>query len=761
MATIRADAVSGTVENTNGITDTDTTLESADLADLPVVGSGDIARITFATFDGVHVSAFEIAHVTDHTDGATTATISRGEEGTTEQSWANGTDWFHALNVQDIQDIVTDLSNHTSDTTNPHSVTVTQVGAVENLGATPSIQADTRANQPAAGTAGRLYHVTDEDVLERDNGTSWLQVLDLTHRNTTTNPHNVTAAQTGAVDDVGGVPSFEANTRANQPAAGTAGRLYYVTDEDVIERDDGAAWQQALDLTHRNDTTNPHGVTTTQIGAANDPHGNAEHSADFSPQSDVHVIVFHGTDSTVARPSGYAYVEWRGDAEPDNAQDDDIWVPANLDDQHIHLSQHPKRVDTAITYQIPTDFADLQTAIDSLANEIPDRGTLITLNIETGHTVASQLFVADATDASMFRITSDDATVTIQRDQLTQDLTGGGVYPAFGAIDRSTLPTIAVQFDMDLSGTATNRYGVYLWNQCSVMIEGGAGITTCGGGGLAVRENSKAYARNTDWSNSGQDGGNNSNGISSNGASIVYARGATCNDVVAAHGLRATAGSILNAFQTNASRCGRSNIRASLGSRVYANGGTFDDGGQSGAGHGAAATGNSMLAVDDSSITGATDNNIYATQGSVVNASTVTATGAGNDGVQADTGSVVNADSNSAFDSAGRYGIVAQHGSIVNANTATATQCGNSGVRSLYGSTVNAKGVDATEASSRGMRAVEGYINAEGANARTTIGSDGAADFDVANGSTIVANNATGGTSQTTNSITADGIIFQ
>ena len=35
------------------------------------------------------------------------------------------------------------------------------------------IMRDTRANQPAAGQPGRLYYVTDEGVLERDNGSTW------------------------------------------------------------------------------------------------------------------------------------------------------------------------------------------------------------------------------------------------------------------------------------------------------------------------------------------------------------------------------------------------------------------------------------------------------------------------------------------------------------------------------------------------------------------------------------------------------------
>lgn len=37
---------------------------------------------------------------------------------------------------------------------------------------------DTRANQPAAGKPGRLYYVTDEEVTERDNGSTWEDVSD-------------------------------------------------------------------------------------------------------------------------------------------------------------------------------------------------------------------------------------------------------------------------------------------------------------------------------------------------------------------------------------------------------------------------------------------------------------------------------------------------------------------------------------------------------------------------------------------------------
>lgn len=51
-------------------------------------------------------------------------------------------------------------------------------------------------------------------------------------------------------------------------------------------------------------------------------------------------VVFHGTDGTVARPEEFAYVEWRGSAEPVNQLEDDIWIPDDLTAQHDHDGIH-------------------------------------------------------------------------------------------------------------------------------------------------------------------------------------------------------------------------------------------------------------------------------------------------------------------------------------------------------------------------------------------------------------------------------------
>lgn len=40
-------------------------------------------------------------------------------------------------------------------------------------------------------------------------------------------------------------------------------------------------------------------------------------------------FVNHGSDGTVARPVGYASIEWLGSAEPENAIDGDTWIEAS------------------------------------------------------------------------------------------------------------------------------------------------------------------------------------------------------------------------------------------------------------------------------------------------------------------------------------------------------------------------------------------------------------------------------------------------
>lgn len=78
---------------------------------------------------------------------------------------------------------------------------------------------DTRANQPAAGIPGRIYFVTDEGVLERDNGTAWEDISSV--GSGMTNP--MTTAGDVIYGGASGVPARLAKGTAAQVFAMNAG----------------------------------------------------------------------------------------------------------------------------------------------------------------------------------------------------------------------------------------------------------------------------------------------------------------------------------------------------------------------------------------------------------------------------------------------------------------------------------------------------------------------------------------------------------
>lgn len=92
MARIRSNNVFGTTTN-NPLAAGGTTLNSAGLANLAAVSGGNEAIITLDP-NRVH-GAPEIVVVTAHTGSATSATIVRGQFGTTARSHPVGTEWVH------------------------------------------------------------------------------------------------------------------------------------------------------------------------------------------------------------------------------------------------------------------------------------------------------------------------------------------------------------------------------------------------------------------------------------------------------------------------------------------------------------------------------------------------------------------------------------------------------------------------------------------------------------------------------------------
>lgn len=88
---VRGNLVAGTL--TAALTNVATSMSSAGLANLPVVDATSHAAVVIEN---------EIVYVTAHTAGATTATISRGQDGTTAAAHNSGVAWVHGPVVSDM-----------------------------------------------------------------------------------------------------------------------------------------------------------------------------------------------------------------------------------------------------------------------------------------------------------------------------------------------------------------------------------------------------------------------------------------------------------------------------------------------------------------------------------------------------------------------------------------------------------------------------------------------------------------------------------
>lgn len=98
---VRADFVAGALDATLAIGAT--SMSSPALADLPAISATQHALISLFTTDGNgRVTKKERIKVTAHTASATTATIVKAQEGTTDQAWASGDKWEHAPGANDI-----------------------------------------------------------------------------------------------------------------------------------------------------------------------------------------------------------------------------------------------------------------------------------------------------------------------------------------------------------------------------------------------------------------------------------------------------------------------------------------------------------------------------------------------------------------------------------------------------------------------------------------------------------------------------------
>lgn len=120
MSRSRTAFLSGTITD-NPLTNVATTINSAALASLPAIASPDIAVLVLDPTGSA--GAPEVVYVTAHTGSATSATISRGKEGSAARQHASGIAWVHGPTLYDFKGWRLEGENTSEQTTTSTSAT--------------------------------------------------------------------------------------------------------------------------------------------------------------------------------------------------------------------------------------------------------------------------------------------------------------------------------------------------------------------------------------------------------------------------------------------------------------------------------------------------------------------------------------------------------------------------------------------------------------------------------------------------------------
>lgn len=418
-------------------------------------------------------------------------------------------------------------------------------------------------------------------------------------------------------------------------------------------------------------------------------------------------------------------------------------------------------INTDTTFQIPSDYATLQDAIDDLADRVVVRGVAVTLNIESGHALTGGVLL-EAADYSMFRISSDDATVPLDAawvgvsdDDMTEP--GGNRSNAWMIGAYCHLPVVDTTIDMGGKGDA----GIYLPFASVAHVTLNGGVINSGGVGIEMRASVVRAERST-WD------GAASSGIRCTQGSIgafQQANAASCNSNADGNGaVFSSRGATLVFQQGSCPNSGDAGLRCQ---RAYLNGQNADASGA--ADQGAMAQIGGWMVLRLANLSGAGTNGIEARAGTTINAERANVSNCTR-GVWARRGGRVVAtdgDGNPVLDATGcELGLYATEGGEIIAPYADCSGYVSYGVNADNGY-INVAGGNLSSAadagvSTAGLRARNGStVVATTADCRQAGTSTDPSDITCESGSIVHAYSADGGTSKTANALDRQGIIFQ
>lgn len=355
-----------------------------------------------------------------------------------------------------------------------------------------------------------------------------------------------------------------------------------------------------------------------------------------------------------------------------------------------------------LSIYVPSNYPDLQSAVNEMSKKKTNNETIIDIIIESGYKLSSGVVIENG-DYSNIRISSEDPVVYLSI-----------IYEGdFLVCVNATAPLINVLIDMEDVGGK----GLYIIEASRAKVGQGKGVINAGGTGLFVRSSfiDAAYSnfsgsndRNA-WFTRGAVGCVASADLSNckGGETALYVSRSSAVDASsanisnantttsAAHCLR----SKLNLLDADISNSRSHGIVAWQGSEVAARG--VD---ASGAGRHAIYAGHSSTVslMEGADVSRAGENGLYAMSKSSISGDNVNASECKHNAAYANGASEIDCP-NIVANNCLRSGLVSEQGSTINAPNATINKPTNSGLLAFTGSTINASNSNVVDAGSHGV----------------------------------------------------------
>ena len=341
---------------------------------------------------------------------------------------------------------MTTKQTRTAVATPTHAITTTGTVAGSTVGYSTLAQLKAQMGFGTAADAATTDFATSAQGTSADTAFAWGDHATAGYLTTETDPVFTASASAG-------IQSTDITNWDTAFGWGDHALAGYVVDTDTRLTDNRDP--NAHNTTHFTAGSDP--ITPADIGAATSAQGATADTA-LQPGFNLNQMGESGAQAG-------EFAGWNGT----------IWVPSSLAVTHATVTS------TDIVVEVGTggDHATINAALEELTQyqgRYKKEGFNAEIRLLADFVMEEQVLISGL-DLGWIRITGVDAETVIDRAALDTEFEGR--YPAFG-VRRGTLVTIDQLFNMNTTGTAADRDGVFVNDSSRASVLAGAGVKNAG-----------------------------------------------------------------------------------------------------------------------------------------------------------------------------------------------------------------------------------------------------------------------------------------